>query len=238
MVLFGIVKIGMHLCQCELWTFDVLTGILFSAVTFVFALILSGTLSDYRTCESTISQIVNSLETIADTNQIIATTHQDYDRQPLQQTTIEVSQAILDWLKAGKEFVVVDRAIDRITPLLSTILAIDGGGGLVNFIQIEQAKIRLLTRQMRLHRETEFLGAAYVLMWLLLSGAIAALLLIKSQNFIENLAVSTFIFTLFIYLVFLIEDLDNPFQYDGKSSVDIDLTGLESVCMKLKSSDR
>lgn len=78
------------------------------------------------------------------------------------------------------------------------------------------------------NRDTDFLGAAYILLWILLCGAIGALLLIKAAQFSENLIVSSFMFTLFIYLLFLIEDLDNPFQYDGKSSVDVDLSPLET----------
>ena len=73
---------------------------------------------------------------------------------------------------------------------------------------------------MRGNRDTDFLGAAYVLLWLFIGGSIFALLLIDAERFSENLTVSTFMFTLFVYLLFLIEDLDNPFEYDGKSSVD------------------
>jgi hypothetical protein len=144
-----------------------------------------------------------------------------------------VGRSILDWLQAGKEFTVVDAAIDRLNPVLLPILGLNGGPGIANYIQIEQAKIRSITRQMRAHHDTDFLGAAYVLLWLFLGGSIFALLLIDAERFSENLIVSAFMFTLFIYLLFLIEDLDNPFQYDGKSSVDVDLSPLEHVCLKL-----
>jgi hypothetical protein len=232
--LFCLLKVGMHWLKWEPWAFDALTGALFSAVTFVTALILSGTLGDYRACEGMPAQIVNSLETIHDTARIVATRCPDYQPQPLQQALENVSQSILDWLKAGKEFTVVDESIDRITPLLAPILTIDGGSVLVTYIQTEQAKIRSLTRQMSGNRDTDFLGAAYVLLWILLGGAIGALLLIDAAQFSENLIVSSFMFTLFIYLLFLIEDLDNPFQYDGKSSVDVDLSPLENAWIKSK----
>jgi hypothetical protein len=87
---------------------------------------------------------------------------------------------------------------------------------------------------MRGNRDTDFLEAAYVLLWLFIGGSIFALLLIDAERFSENLTVSTFMFTLFVYLLFLIEDLDNPFEYDGKSSVDVALSALENVEIKLK----
>ncbi|WP_310427287.1 hypothetical protein [Chamaesiphon sp. VAR_48_metabat_135_sub] len=231
--LFCIVKLGMHWLDFEPWAFDALTGALFSAATFVIALILSGTLTDYRACEGMPSQIANALETIKDTNHTIAARYPDYQPQPLQQALTSVSRSILDWLKDGKEFTVVDDSIDRLNPLLAEILVIDGCAGFVNYIQSEQAKIRSISRQMCGNRDTEFLGAAYVLLWLFLGGSIVALLLIDAERFSENLTVSTFMFTLFVYLLFLIEDLDNPFQYDGKSSVDVGLSPLENVCLKL-----
>jgi hypothetical protein len=232
--LFCIVKVVMHQLHLEPWAFDALTGALFSAAIFVIALILSGTLSDYRACEGMPAQIANALETIHDTNQIMAIAHVNYQSQPLQQVLVDVSRSILDWLQADKDFTVVDAAIDRLTPLLAKILVLDSGAGMVNYIQTEQAKIRALTRQMRGNRDTDFLGAAYVLLWLFLSGSILALLLIDTERFGENLAVSSLMFALFVYLLVLIEDLDNPFEYDGKSSVDVDLSALRDVEIKLK----
>jgi hypothetical protein len=231
--LFCIFKLGMHWLNWEPWAFDALTGALFSAATFVIALILSGTLSDYRACEGMPAQIANSLESIYDLDRIIALERPEYNPQPLQQALANISRAILDWLTADKEFAVVDESIDRLNPLLAEIFGIDGCAGFVTNIQTEQAKIRSISRQMRGNRDTDFLGAAYVLLWLFLGGSIVALLLIHADQFSENLTVSTFMFTLFVYLLFLIEDLDNPFEYDGKSSVDVGLSPLDAVCVKL-----
>jgi hypothetical protein len=231
--LFCVAKLGMHWLKWEPWAFDALTGALFSAATFTIALILNGTLSDYRACEGMPSQIANALETINDTNQTIAIRYPDYQPEALQKSLIAVSKSILDWLTNNGEFTVVDDSIDRFNPLLAQVLSLDGCSGFVNYIQCEQAKIRSLTRQMRGNRDTDFLGAAYVLLWLFLGGSIFALLLINAERFSENLTVSTLMFTLFVYLLFLIEDLDNPFQYDGKSSVDVDLSALEDICIKI-----
>jgi hypothetical protein len=232
--LFCAIKLGMHSLGWQPWAFDALTGALFSAAIFVIALILSGTLSDYRTCEGMPAQIANSLETINDTNQVIAVRYPDYHPQILQHALVEVSRSILDWLQEGKEFTVVDNSIDRLNPLLANILGLDGCAGFVNYMQAEQSKIRSISRLMRSNRDTDFLGSAYVLLWLFICASIFAFLLIDAERFSENLTVSTFMFTLFVYLLFLIEDLDNPFQYNGKSSVDVSLSALENIQTKLK----
>jgi hypothetical protein len=231
--LFAIVKFGIHQMGWESWSFDALTGALFSAATFVIALVLSGTLGDYRVSEGMPAAIANALENIQATNRVIAAAHPDYQAQPLQQALIDVSQAILDWLQAGGEFEIVDKEIDTIDYLLTPILNLNSGAVLVNKIQAEQANIRSITRQMQGNRDTEFLGPAYVLLWLFLCGSIVALLLIKGEPFTESLTISTFIFTAFFYLLFFIQDLDNPFEYDGESCVDVDLSALKNVSMRL-----
>ncbi|MEB3304380.1 MAG: hypothetical protein VKK99_07280 [Cyanobacteriota bacterium] len=59
-------------------------------------------------------------------------------------------------------------------------------------------------------------------------GAVLALMLIKADLFSEVLVVSCFLFTSFTYLLLLIRDLDNPFQYDGSSCVDADRSALSA----------
>ncbi len=233
--LFCITKLGMHWLGWEKWEFDSLTGTLFNATTFTIALILSGTLSDYRSSEGMPSQIANSLESIQDLNQIIAVTEPNYDPKPLQQVLVEISTTTLDWLKSTGEFTKIDSSLAQLNHLTSPILALSGGAILVNRIQSEQAQIRSLIRQMRGNRDTDFLVPAYVLLWLFLGASIFALLLIKVSEFSEGVTVSTFICTAFLYLLFLIQDLDNPFEYDGKSSVDVDLSSLENIVSKLGS---
>jgi hypothetical protein len=231
--LFAVTKFGIHQMGWESWAFDALTGALFSAATFTIALVLSGTLGDYRSSEGMPAAIANALENIQATNRVIAAAHPDYPAQPLQQALIDVNQAILNWLEANTEFAIVDKEIDTIDRLIAPMLNLNGGAVLVNKIQSEQANIRSITRQMQCHRDTEFLGSAYVLLWLFLCGSIVALLLIKGEPFTESLTISTFIFTAFFYLLFFIQDLDNPFEYDGKSCVDVDLSALENVAVRL-----
>jgi DnaB-like helicase C terminal domain len=132
--LFCIAKSSIHWLAWEPWAFDALTGALFSAVTFVIALILSGTLSDYRACEGMPAQIANTLENIYDLDRIIAIRYPAYDPQPLQPALANISRSLLDWLRADKEFAMVEAAIDRLNLLLAKILVIEDGCGLMTYI--------------------------------------------------------------------------------------------------------
>ncbi len=232
--LFGIVKVGMHYLGWERWAFDSLTGALFSAAIFVIALMLSGTLADYRASEGMPSQIVSSLESIRDIDLLLTSSYPDADDRSVSNILSDVVTTILNWLQADGKFEDIDLSLDRLNPILVEILALPDGILFVNRIQFEQANIRSVTRQMCGNRDTKFLVPAYVLMWLFLGSAIFALLLIKVEDFSESLVISGFMCTAFLYLLLLIYDLDNPFEYDGKSSVDVDLSGLVNLGDRLK----
>lgn len=69
--LFCLAKWITHLMQWEIGKFDSQMGSLLAA-TFILAFMLSGTLNDYRASEDMSNKIANVVETITDTNLLIA----------------------------------------------------------------------------------------------------------------------------------------------------------------------
>lgn len=231
--LFALVKVGMHYLGWEPWAFDSLTGALFGAATFVVAFVLSGTLGDYNASEDMTVQLVNAVETIQDTNLLSATVNPDYDPQPLTAGLAQILQVTVEWLSQGKPLERVEAALAQLNLQLVELQRVAGFPA-VNRVQGELAKMRIMITRMHLNQSTDFLGPAYALLEIFLVGAVIALLLIGADRFSENIVVSCFLFTSFNYLLLLIRDLDNPFQYDGKSCVDVDLSLLEATCNDLQ----
>ena len=234
-VLFALVKVGMHRLGWEPWAFDSLTGALFGSATFVIAFVLSGTLREFNDSASMPVQIVNSLETIQDSSLLIAKLNPEYDPQPLTTELVAIATTVLDWLQQGKSIDAVEAALHRVNANLVGLLHY-GNGPIVSRAQSELAKIRMLISQIAIIRDTEFLGPAYALLEIFLAGTVVALLLIDAEHFSENLVISSFLVTSFTYLLLLIRDLDNPFQYDGKTCADVDLSLLGFVCDRLQNS--
>jgi hypothetical protein len=199
----------------------------------VVAFVLSGTLGDYNASEDMTVQLVNAVETIQDTNLLSATVNPDYDPQPLTAGLAQILQVTVEWLSQGKPLESVEAALAQLNLQLVELQRVAGFPA-VNRVQGELAKMRIMITRMHLNRSTDFLGPAYALLEIFLVGAVIALLLIGADRFSENIVVSCFLFTSFSYLLLLIRDLDNPFQYDGKSCVDVDLSLLEATCNDLQ----
>jgi hypothetical protein len=79
-----------------------------------------------------------------------------------------------------------------------------------------------------------FVPAAYAILELFTAATIFALLFVNGDSFARDLIISASLFTAFIYLQLLIRDLDNPFDYNGRSSADVALSIVTITLKKLK----
>ncbi len=231
--LFCLMKWITHQLRWQLGTFDSQMGSLLGAVTFIVAFMLSGTLTDYRICEDIPIQIVNAIESIQDSNLYLAARKLEYDPQPLTQGLSDIVKSILLWLEKAEPLEQIEKNITDLNQLFVTF-AINSDAPIVARIQGEQAKIRVLVARIQRIRDTDFITPAYPLMQLLSGFSILALLIIETNEFTVNLMISGLICLSLSYLLILIYDLDNPFEYQGKSSVDVDLSSLKRLLEQLQ----
>ena len=63
-LLFGLLEVQFHQLGWELWKFDSLTGSLLRSASFILALVMGGTLSQYHASEDMLLELVNGAEAI------------------------------------------------------------------------------------------------------------------------------------------------------------------------------
>jgi hypothetical protein len=173
------------------------------------------------------------VEAIADTNRLIAQAHPDYDPAPLSQALVQLTQHLLAWLETQAAIAPLEAALDQLSSHFAHILHV-GDAPLINRVQGEQAKLRLLIHHIRIIRDTDFLQPAYVLLEIFLVTAVVTLLLVNNARFEQGLIISTLLFIAFAYLLQLIRDLDNPFDYGDNSVLDADVSALREVIIHLQ----
>ena len=232
-LLFGLLEVVFHQLGWELWKFDSLTGSLLGSASFILALVLGGTLGQYHASEEMVLELVNEAEAINDRLAVHGATAPDLDTARIRSALVAALEAIRRWLLKQAPWEEVQTALSQLNGSLAALEAA-GRSDANNPSLANLAKMRLLLSRISSNRDHDFIAPAYALLELFLLGVVVALLLIGSDNFGENLVVSCFLFTSFLYLVFLIRDLDNPFEYDGSSSVDVDLAPLEQCEQRLR----
>ena len=230
--LFALAKVGVHTLGFEPWEFDSLTGSLFGASTFVLAFVLSGTLAAYNASEDMVAQFVNAVESIQDINNYLARLQPSLDTARLTSCLVDLVGKLPQWLTNQVGLEVIDASLADLNHTLAD-LRLNSGDSVVDRGLAELARMRILANRMASNRDSDFLGPAYAMLEIFLVGAVVALLLIGADRFSENMVVSCFLFTSFTYLLLLIRDLDNPFQYDGNSCVDVDLSILNTCRQRL-----
>lgn len=214
-------------------TFDPLTNSVFGAITLVIAFVLAGTLSDFKTSETLPLEICSAIEGIHDTNTLIAASALDYNPQPLLKSLIVTLETIQHWLLQRGDITIV---LNQITALNQKLVPLNRctPPPLMSKVQAELAKLRFSIMRIRVIRDTDFVVSAYTLLQLYTVGAVIALLLVGGESFGRNLMLSVILVTGIFYLLFLIQDLDNPFQYDGQSSVEITLQDMDLTLDRLR----
>jgi hypothetical protein len=225
-VVFCSLKWAIHTRGWDTWSFDPLTSALFAAATLVIAFILGSTLGDYRMSEGLPAELCNAIESIHDTNLLAAASHPEYNPQPLLETLIQFLQQVRDKLQQEESLEPILVQISELNSVLAD-LAKYSSPPLMSRVQAEQAKLRPIVTKIQGIRDTNFLASAYAILEVFTVGVGILLLLITSAGLAESLFQSGFLFATLIYLQILIRDLDNPFQYRGKSAADVGLSILD-----------
>jgi predicted membrane chloride channel (bestrophin family) len=197
-----------------------------AAEVFILGFLLAGTAGDFKEAERLPGEVAASLETMADECLI---TYQDIKlpeaRSCLQQL-IEISSSVRMWLMQ-------DRGFDDV---LSDIRALNGPfrvlapaiqAGFTTRLKSEQSAVRRLVIRMDTMRRTSYVSAGYLIAEVTAVLLLGILIVTDFDDFWPTLWVSGLIAYLLFYVVGLIRDLDNPFEYrngqPGAADVNLDV---------------
>jgi predicted membrane chloride channel (bestrophin family) len=198
------------------------------AEVFILGFLLNGTASDFKEAEKLPGEVASSLETIADECLI---THEELklpEATTCLRQLVEISRSVRLWL-------IHDRGLDDV---LSDIRALNGSyrvfapviqAGFTTRLKSEQSAIRKLVLRMDTIRRTSYVAAGYLIAEVTAVLLMFVLVVTDLGAIAPTLVLVGLISYLLIYLVSLIRDLDNPFEYtDGRpGAADVNLDVLE-----------
>ena len=102
----------------------------------------------------------------------------------------------------------------------------------------EQSNLRKMILRIDTIRDTDFIGSAYAIVEAMGAAISIGLIVIKIEPFYASLFFTLLVTSLIFYMIMLIKDLDNPFDYSnvGESGTEIPLKPLRDLNMVLKES--
>jgi hypothetical protein len=236
-LLLGGVKAAVHYFGLELLELNSLFTSGIAGAVFIIGFLLSSILADYKEAERIPADIRTSIEAIDGDLHAFAVEKPEFDVGEARSILI----ATIDKLRAGlghegdhKDIPPVLDEIAKLTPIFGRL---EGMGMAANFV------VRLRTTQDVLRRSAlriyqiqrvEFVPSVHVLVQTLVFSIVALMLLLKTEGDPAAAILFGFISYMFVYALYLIRLLEQPFAKGHASVDDVSLFLLDELETRLR----
>lgn len=189
------------------------TAPIITVTALVIGFMLSGVMADHKEGEKLPAEIACGLQGIDDCIHADATHLIETDLANLKQHHATLCRAIVDWLFNRESAENAYSALRSIVTAHGTPPSFK-----INVIRNVDAVRRSITR-IDVIRRTEFIRTGYALLEVFVTLTLALLMFANFKNFIAQYCVIGSISLVYVYMIRLIRDLDNPFDYahDGSA---------------------
>jgi branched-subunit amino acid transport protein AzlD len=211
------------------------TGLV-AANVFLLGFLLAGTLTDYKESEKLPGDLAASIESIADESLILYQDKQSDAALDCVSHTRELARALTGWLRGTDS---THRLLEKIAGLNDFFLQFEPltQPNFIVRLKQEQSAIRRTVLRIQTIRDTSFVGAGYAIAELATLLLVVGLLLVDVGSFFDAVFLLGIITFLLVYMILLIRDLDNPFDYDGskRGAAEVSLRPFEELQERLAS---
>lgn len=235
-ITFILIKVGL----CNYFEFDGLVkfseiGLVVTGGMFLLGFMLAGTLSDYKESEKIPADLATTLESLEDTINLAHRFKGGFSLSDAKENLHAVTNTILEWFHNQRSVEDVFTKISGITDIALT-LENAGVGAIASRISSEQHNLRKQFSRVSVIRRTNFLATGYAMLEVI-SAVIVVLLLISTfESVLIAIIITGFVVQIFFYMIYLIRDLDEPFEYNPSGKVgaaDVDLCPLVEYHQRL-----
>jgi hypothetical protein len=229
----ALAKLIIDLASIHFIELTTLIGSMVAAAVFLLGFLLAGTLTDYKESERLPGELASSLESLADECSITVKNKGAADAVAGLTYVAGLTTAIHHWFYRRERTKAI---MDQVSGLNDTFLALESLTQ-PNFIvrmKQEQANIRRIITRIDTIRDTSFVSAAYTIAELATAFVLLGILLTEIEPFYEALFYVAVLGFFLIYLILLIRDLDNPFNYsETAQSADVSIKPIADLDAKL-----
>lgn len=211
-------------------------GMVLTGGVFLVGFMLSGTLSDYKEAERLPGEVAAILETLEELFVQASFGPKEIDLGKGRRAVADMGEAIWQWLHRKREhkqlFVALEQLGDNIMELERRGASPHATRGLR-----ELHNLRKCLTRMGVISRTGFVAAGYALLEGLTAAILVMTLIAHFNNKATEIVLTAFITLVFVYMVRLIRDLDDPFEYDENGavgSVEVELFPLAEYLERVK----
>ncbi|QQS60865.1 MAG: hypothetical protein IPN70_03155 [Candidatus Moraniibacteriota bacterium] len=213
-----ILKMIFHVLGFEYISLSALFTSLIAATTFLLGFLISGVISDYKESEKIPGEMSSSLEALYDEMYIL---DKNKGNKRTKEFLLEYRKFLIDirnWFHKKERTKSLLLKLHSMNDYFADFEGIMQPNFLTR-MKNEQNAIRKMIIRINNIRDVSFIASAYAIVEFLAFFVIFGLLILKVEPFYEALFFSALVSFLMIYMIFLIKDLDDPFDYSkGKNN--------------------
>ena len=219
-----IAKFLAHQFELEVMDLNALFTSLVAGTIFLIGFLIAGVLSDYKESEKIPSELSASMKTLLDDTYTISRIKQMDASSRFMQYQRSFSTVLLDWFHKKEK---TPEILKKISDMNDYFIAIDREGIQANYIiklKNEQNNLRRMILRVDTIRNTNFVGSAYAIVETMGFVIAGGLITIKITPFYLSLFFTLLITFLVFYMILLIKDLDNPFDYSDSIHIGTEIS--------------
>jgi hypothetical protein len=231
MLVVGVLKLLSHNYGFEVMELNALFTSLVAGTIFLIGFLISGVLSDYKESEKIPNELSAAIKALTDDAYTIWKSKNSETALQIMAYEKEFAKSLLDWFYRKER---TKSLLEKLAGLNDFFVELDKEGIQPAYIikmKNEQNNIRKLILRVDTIRDTDFIGSAYAIVEAMGFLTACGLILIRIEPFYASLFFTILVTFLISYMVFLIIDLDNPFDYSvkGESGTEISLKPIHDL---------
>jgi len=188
-------------------------GVVLTAGVFLLGFLLAGTMADYKEAEKIPAELASTLEALEEIFVLAATTRPSLDVTRMRRALLEMTDGIKEWVVGRRSTREVYDCMSGLNAVIQ-LLEREGAGPYASRAVPQLLAVRRSVSRMDVIARTGFLPPAYALLEVLITMIIALVLIARFKSMAAEALLVPFVALINIYMLRLIRDIDNPFDYE------------------------
>jgi hypothetical protein len=209
-----VLKLVFHYFGFEIVDLNALFTSIIAATTFLIGFLIAGVITDYKESEKIPGDMAASLETIFDEAYILDKNKGSKATKDFMVFYSDFLNSVIEWFYRKQRTRVIIGKLHQMNNYFaefeSTMQA-----GFLSRMKNEQSNLRKMIIRVDNIRDMSFIQSGYIIVEILAFLVVVGLLIMKINPFYESVFSTMTVSFLLIYMIGLIKDLDNPFDYSG-----------------------
>lgn len=211
-------------------------GLVLTGGVFLIGFMLAGTMADYKESEKLPAEIACTLETLEETFAQAGVGRPQLDAKAGQRAVVETAGAVRDWLFKKVTQAQLFAQLNALG-VMAHELEKSGAGSYAGRALSELHNLRKTVTRVAVISRTGFLATGYALLETLTGAIVLLLMIAKFKSLVAQLILVSFVTLIYTYMLGLIRDVDDPFEYTeggARGAAEVDLFPLDEYLARAR----